>query len=806
MIFKKFFLSFFLFLNLFSQEDLSYQTPPKEILELIDVSLPPRVLVDESKSYMIYLYRDNYKTIEELSEKEMRLAGLRINPKKNIGSRVSYYNNIEISLIKNNKPELLKVKGLPKNPRLSNIKWSPDQTMIAFTNTTSEGVELWVLDLEKVKLKKLTPPKLNANLGNVINWFKDSKSLLVKFVPPKTEAIKMTEDLVPSGPRISTNDGAKAQNRTYQDLLKNKNDEKNFEILALSELYKVSIKGSKRLWKKRDMYRNINFSPDGRFVLITTIKRPFSYLVPYYRFPSTYTIYGSTGKQVAVLADIPLIEDLPKGFMSVRKGARSFSWRLDKPASIYFVSALDGGDPQVESEFRDELFQIDAPFNADPSSLLKTKNRFYRSSWCNDTLAIVSDYWWNNRNAKTYLFNPSNPEDGSMILSDRNYQDRYNDPGSFVKERNNFGENILALRNNSLYLIGDGFTSKGQFPFLDKLDLSTMAKNRLYKSNINGKKESLRDFSPDENQLFVRIESASEYPNYYFRELDADLNQVTFFLNPFKSLQNIHKELIKYKREDGLELSATLYLPENYDFDKKEKLPLIMWAYPREYKDKSSASQTTKNPNQFTYPYAGSPIYWLTRGYAILDDVAFPILGEGEKQPNDDFRNQLLSNAKAAIDKVNSLGYIDKDRIAVGGHSYGAFMVANLLSHSNYFAAGIARSGAYNRTLTPFGFQSEERNYWEAPQVYYRMSPFMHAEKVNTPILLIHGEADNNSGTYPLQSERYFNALKGLGATARLVMLPKESHGYRAKESILHMLWEQDSWLEKFVKNKNNIN
>ena len=360
--------------------------------------------------------------------------------------------------------------------------------MIAFTNTTSEGVELWVLDLKKVKLKKLTSPKLNANLGSVISWFKDSKSLLVKFVPSKTEAIKMTEDLIPTGPRISTNDGAKAQNRTYQDLLKNKNDEKNFEILALSELYKVSIKGSKRLWKKSDMYRNINFSPDGRFVLITTIKRPFSYLVPYYRFPSTYTIYGGNGKQIAVLADIPLIEDLPKGFMSVRKGARSFSWRLDKPASICFVSALDGGDPQVESEFRDELFQIDAPFNSDPISLLKTINRYYRSSWCNDTLAIVSDYWWSNRNAKTYLFNPSNPQDGSMILSDRNYQDRYNDPGSFVKERNNFGESILALRNNNLYLIGDGFTSNGQFPFLDELDLSTMAKNRLYKSNIKGKK------------------------------------------------------------------------------------------------------------------------------------------------------------------------------------------------------------------------------------------------------------------------------------------------------------------------------
>jgi dipeptidyl aminopeptidase/acylaminoacyl peptidase len=329
---------------------------------------------------------------------------------------------------------------------------------------------------------------------------------------------------------------------------------------------------------------------------------------------------------------------------------------------------------------------------------------------------------------------------------------------------------------------------------------------RIYQSSAPGKKESLRSFNPDDNKLFVRIESPNEYPNYYFRNLDGELSQVTYFVNPFKSIQNVYKELIKYKREDGLDLSATLYLPEGYDFSQKEKLPMVMWAYPREYKDKSSASQTTKNPNQFTYPYAGSPIYWLTRGYAVLDDVAFPIVGEGDEQPNDDFRNQLVNNAKAAIEKVDSLGYVDINRIAVGGHSYGAFMVANLLSHSNYFAAGIARSGAYNRTLTPFGFQSEERNYWEAPQVYYNMSPFMHADKLKSPILLIHGDADNNSGTYPLQSERYFNALKGLGATARLVMLPKESHGYREKESILHMLWEQDTWLEKFVKNKKVIN
>ena len=315
--------------------------------------------------------------------------------------------------------------------------------------------------------------------------------------------------------------------------------------------------------------------------------------------------------------------------------------------------------------------------------------------------------------------------------------------------------------------------------------------------------ETLKRYDIERDELLVSIQSPTDYPNYFFRYLDQnELSQITQFDNPFKGLQNVYKDVIKYKREDGLDLSATFYLPADYDQNIKEKLPMIMWAYPREFKDKSSASQTTQNPNKFTYPHWGSPIYWLTKGYAILDNASFPIVGIKDNEPNDDFRNQLVENAKAAIDAVDSIGFVDRERVAIGGHSYGAFMVANLLSHSDLFAAGIARSGAYNRTLTPFGFQSEERNYWEAPDVYYQMSPFMHADKVKSPILLIHGEADNNAGTYPLQSERYFNALKGLGATTRLVILPKESHGYQAKESILHLLWEQDQWLDKYVKNK----
>ena len=786
-----------------SQENYSYQKPPPEILELVDITLPPRVLIDENKNFMIYLYRNSYKSIDELSSPEIKLAGLRLNPNSNSRSRTNYYNNIMISKMDQIDKSAKQIKGLPKNPKLANIKWSPDQTKIAMTNTKEEGVELWYIDLEKLTAKKLTDPKLNASLGDVITWYQDSKNILTKFKLKNSPDIIDGEDVVPTGPIISSNDGKKAQNRTYQDLLKNEVDEKNFETLARSVLSKVSLKGKTKLLAKKNLYHEIDFSPDGKFILISIIQKPFSYLVPYYRFPMKYAIYSSKGKELTVLHEVPLIEDLPKGFMAVRTGPRNFSWRSDRPSNLIFVEALDGGNPETDIKYRDEIFEVGYPFKQNKVSLLKTINRFYRIDWCNDTLALGYDYWWNSRNTKTYIFSPSNTNKEPKIIIDRNYQDRYNDPGSFVKRRNFYGKSILAMNKQNLYLMGDGFRDDGQFPFIDQLNLESLKKVRLYESSFKDKKEDLLDFEADNNMILTRIESASEYPNYFFRDLKTDsLTKITDFENPFLSIMDVSKEVIEYKRSDGIDLSATLYLPKGYDINKKQKLPMIMWAYPREFKDNKSASQITQNKNEFTFPYWGSPIYWLTRGYVVLDDVSFPIIGEGDNQPNDNFRKQLVDNASSAINRVYELGYIDKEKVAIGGHSYGAFMVANLLSHSKLFAAGIARSGAYNRTLTPFGFQSEERNYWEAPDTYYNMSPFMHAEKVKTPLLLIHGEEDNNSGTYPLQSERYFNALKGLGATTRLVMLPKESHSYRAKESIMHMLWEQDRWLERYVKNK----
>lgn len=786
----------------YGQENLTYQKPAQSILELAEAPLAPSIRMDDKGENIIFLYRSNFKSIEELSEQELRLGGLRINPVTNIGSRTTYYIDIKVRLGQNGTPQ--DIAGLPEIARMAYVTWSPNQDYLAFTNTTAKGVELWLIDVKSAKAKKLSEANLNANVGSPFTWFKDSKALLVSKLPENKEALIDTKNAVPEGPTVSVSEaGVKAQNRTYQDLLKNPNDEYNFEQLAHAELHKINLDGSSSLWKAGDMYQDINFSPDGSYVMVTTIKKPFSYLVPYNRFPSKTVIYKADGSLVNTVLEVPLIEDLPQGFMAERTGKRELNWRRDKPATLVWVEALDGGDPANEVPYRDEVFQQEAPFNGAKRSILKTKDRFAYILWGDDNTAIAYDRWWNTRNTRTYIFNPSNAKQAPKVLFDRNYQDVYSDPGNFVSKHNEYDEYVLDMENHKAYLMGDGYTDAGKFPFVDEIDLKSQKKERLYQSKLTDKVEDLISaLDIHAGEIVVRIESKNEYPNYYIRNIKKRIGLIplTNFDNPFKSIQNVHKEVIKYKRDDGLDLTATLYLPT--DYKEGQKYPMVMWAYPREFKDKNSAGQSTSNSNEFTYPNYGSPIYWVTRGYVVLDDTSFPIVGEGDEQPNDTFIKQLVANGKAAIDAVDDMGYIDRDRVAVGGHSYGAFMTANLLSHSNLFAAGIARSGAYNRTLTPFGFQSEERNYWEAPEIYYNMSPFMHADTMKTPLLLVHGEADNNSGTYPLQSERYFNALKGLGAPVRLVMLPKESHGYSAKESVLHMLWEQDQWLETHVKNK----
>jgi len=786
-----------------AQVDLTYQTPDEAILEWASAPMTPGIRVNSAGDYMVLLERDKYKSIVDLSDEELRLAGLRINPETNISSRVTYYKGMAIQKVGDK--DQMAISGMPENPRLANFNWSPDEKHMAFTNTTANGVELWVVEIKSAKAKKLTADNLNANIGKPMVWKPSSNGLIVKVLPADKKPLIDKSKAIPTGPIISENEGEKAQNRTYQDLLKDAADEFNFEQLTLANLESVNLKGESTEFMPAAMYRGVSYSPDGNFIMITTIKKPFSYIVTYMRFPYETAVFSNEGESVKSILDAPLNEVLPIGFMAVRKEMRNISWRADKPHSLMYVVALDEGDPAKEVEYRDEVFEWEAPFDAEARSMMKCQDRFAGVTFSEGDLAVAFDYWWNTRNLRTYLFNPNDASEKPVVMNERNYQDRYSDPGSFVTKKNEYGRNVIEQDGDNFYLLGDGYSDDGVHPFVDQMNIKTMKTVRLYQSKMEGKLESIStSISMKKGEILTRVESPTDYPNYYIRNIKKRMapRQITFVQNPFTGMDKIHKEVIKYKRDDGLELSAVMYLPSGYDTRNPEKLPMLMWAYPEEFKDKSSAGQITNSPYEFIYPYYGSFIYWVNKGYIVLDDVSFPIVGEGEKEPNDNFISQLVSNAKAAIDAVDELGYADRERVAVGGHSYGAFMTANLLTHSDLFAAGIARSGAYNRTLTPFGFQSEERNYWEAPEIYYNMGPFMHAEKMKHPLLLIHGGADNNSGTYTMQSERYFNALKGLGATARLVVLPKESHGYAAKESIMHMLWEQDQWLEKYVKNK----
>ena len=786
-----------------AQENVTYQKPSKEILELADFQRAPSVNMDSKKEYMLLSYRNTYKTLDDLNQEEMRLGGLRINPITNISSTTTYVNNLKLRKVKDKNE--VQVKGLPVNALITNVRWSPNEKKIAFTNTTNSGVELWIIDVLTAEANKITSDNLNANLGSPFDWMSDNESLLVKVLPKNRKPLIDGKKDLPKGPTVSTADGSKSQNRTYQDLLKNKTDEANFESLVASELYKISVSGKAELFKTADLYAGESLSPDGKYLMITTIQKPFSYIVPFNRFPQKTIVCDISGKEIKMVNEVPLTEIMPKGFSSVRKGKRNMSWRADKAAALTFVEALDEGDQAKVVPFRDEVYVWEAPFTSNPTSFFKTKQRFGGIIWGNDNYAIVYDSWYDTRNTKAYLVNPSNLSAEAKIIADRNMQDIYSDPGNFETKRNEFNREVLAVENDNAYLIGNGFTKNGQFPFIDEFNLKTQKTKRLYTSTYTDKKEdllSIEDFK--KGDVLVMIQSKNEYPNYFMRNIKSknSLTQITNFANPFESIKNVYKEVIKYKRKDGVELSGTLYLPANYDRTaKKEKLPLLIWAYPAEFKDKNSAGQNDKNPNEFTFPSYGSFVYWVTKGYAVLDDASFPIIGEGKTEPNDTFIPQLVSNAEAAIDAVDKLGFINRKKVAVGGHSYGAFMTANLLTHSNLFACGIARSGAYNRTLTPFGFQSEQRNFWDVPEVYAGMSPFNTADKMKTPMLLVHGEADNNPGTFTLQSERYFQALKGLGAPVRLVLLPKESHGYAAKDNILHLLWEQDQFLEKYLKN-----
>ncbi len=783
-----------------AQEALTYQQPPAPIADILDARPTPTVSLSPDRATLALYDRANLPPIAELAEPMLRLAGYRINPRNNgpANSRVSWLTGLSFQPVAGGPARAVQ---LPDGARFMSPGWSPDGRSVAFLMDAPTGLELWVADVASGQARRLTDARVNAAAGGAFDWAPDSAALLVRMVPEgRGAAPDVTRP--PSGPIIEESLGRTAPARTYQDLLSNAGDEALFDHYFTSQLTYVPLSGPARTLGEPAVHLGAGVSPDGRYVLRTTVKRPYSYVVPAGLFPSEITVMDLQGREVHRVADLPLRDNIPTPFDAVAPGPRSVSWRSDAPATLVWVEAQDGGDPRTEAEVRDRVFLQAAPFTAAPTPLVDLNERYAGVTWGDADTALVNSRWFNNRHETRLVVDPSNPGSGRVLI-ERNYQDRYNNPGSPVTEPNAAGFPVMRLAADGRVLMtGPGATREGEYPFLAAMDLASGESERLWTSATGDYESIVGILDDDARRLVTRRETRNDPPNLYVRNLDAQApDALTQFPDPAPQLAGVTRQLITYTRADGVPLSGTLYLPAGYDKDRDGPLPLVMWAYPAEFTDAAVAGQVVDTANRFVRPGGSSHLFLLTQGYAVLDDPSMPIIGRDGAEPNDTYIEQLKASAEAAVNAVVEMGVADRDRIAVGGHSYGAFMTANLLAHTDLFRTGIARSGAYNRTLTPFGFQAEQRTYWEATDTYTEMSPFTYANRVNEPILLIHGEADDNSGTFPVQSERFYAALKGNGANVRYVVLPLEAHGYRARESVGHALWEMTRWLDQHVKN-----
>jgi len=781
----------------FAQDAVNYQLPPKEIADLLLAKPTPDVSIDSQGEWMLQSERNSYPTVEELGQPEIRIAGLRLNPNNFSPSRQTFINNFSLKNIKTGKE--FKISGLPANMLAGNVRWSPSEKKIAFTNTTNNKVDLYIVDIATKVASKVNKKALNVVLGADLTWFDDNAIVYKTAVSLPSAA--PAKPITPKGPTVQQNIGKAAPGRTYQDLIKTPYDEQLFEFMATAQMV-INRGGVETPLGKPAIYESYTLSPDKKYYLLEVLKKPFSYLVTSSGFPTSVLVVDVTGKLVKEMADLPSAETRPSGNDNVQNIPRGFEWRADEAATLVWAMPLDSGLIKKNMEFHDVVYAQAAPFKSEKQELFKTNTRFRGITWGNENFAWVSEALTGKQSLKVSRYNSSTKTISTLF--ERNITDAYGNQGTPLMEKNSFGQQVILVEGNKIFLNNTvGSSPKGDLPFLSLFDIDTKKTEQLWRCS-EGTFEFVVDVLDSKNLKFItRKESKTEVPNFYIKNLKlriADM-PITAFTNPYPGMVGVSKQKVKYTRKDGIELTGDLYLPKGYNKEKDGALPVYLWAYPREFNNASDAAQVRGSENKFITISWGSPIYYVTQGFAVLDNAEMPIVSKGgDTKPNDSFIEQLTLNAEAAINHLAEIGIGDRNRVAAGGHSYGAFMTAHLLSHTKLFKAGIARSGAYNRTLTPFGFQAEDRTYWEAPDLYYKMSPFSYADKIKTPLLLIHGDTDDNPGTFPINSERMFAAIKGHGGTVRFVFLPYEAHGYRGKENLLHMLWEQNEWLKKYVK------
>jgi dipeptidyl aminopeptidase/acylaminoacyl peptidase len=769
-----------------------WMRPPDAIARLIETPGAPDASLSPQRRWLVLTTREPLPALETVARPHLKLAGLRVDPKSHgpqLGTRVV---GITLRSVADGAERPL---AIPPG-HWSGPMWSADDRAFALLRAADGGAELWLADPATSAPVRVDGVAVNNVLRVGVQWLPDQRRLLAALV---TGAEAPARPAVPAGPQVqNTVKGEKAQVRTYQDLLQDAHDEALFEHYGSSQL--AIVDAATRAVTKVGapaLYDRVEPSPDGSLLLVERVERPFSYVVPLQQFARAVEVCDLDGKVLRVVARSGLRDAVPIG--GVPTGPRGVDWIPVLPHALAWTEALDGGDPKAQVPHRDVVVRLVEP-GGDPQPWYKTQHRASGGQYGSDgAFVLAAEMDRKERRARVWQFDAKDAARPGVQLYERSTQDAYGDPGRPISERLPDGRSLLRMRDGALFLAGDGASPQGNRPFVDRWEPATGKKERLFHAEP-GRHESFVGFLDDaEQKLLIRSESPTEAPALVVVER-ATGKRTTLLTFPDRTAEltkGITKRLVKYDREDGVPLSGTLYLPPGHR--DGDKLPCLVWAYPLEYSQASDAGQVRASPNRYLRIGGSSHLALLLAGYAVFDDAAMPIVGP-QRTANDTFVEQIQKNARAAVKALDATGVVDVKRLAVSGHSYGAFMTANLLAHTDLFACGIARSGAYNRTLTPFGFQSEERTFWEAPQIYHAMSPFAHAHRIGEPLLLIHGADDNNAGTFPMQSQRLFVALKGHGATARLCMLPNESHGYAARENVLHCLAEMCAWLDRYCK------
>ena len=769
----------------------SYERPDQEIVKAFEAYPADYISFQQSGKAAVAYRIDPYPSLKDMMEPTVALAGERIS-KRLFGERDLTPIIAYSFFFPGDKTTV--TPRFPREGPVSSVRLDAAGEWAVVSVQGEEGV---LLELAETSTGRVYPLKgLRANIAfgdDAVKWT-GGGYLLVRAVSLPGKNPPQEPD-VPQGPVIRETSGERSLVRTYQNLLQNTYDESLFEYYFRSELVLVDPE-TRRMRKTgvSGLIDDASLSPDGRYLYYSEIVRPYSYHVPWYYFPKRCVVRDLRKGDERILHERPLQESLPVG--GTFTGPRSFDWQPTAPHSLVWVEALDDGDPGKDVPFRDRVMRLDHPLEGEARPVVETVERYSGISWSPDPGEfIIFDY---SREKLWYTARFINSVSGTeTTVIDRSIRDIYHSNGDLVTRRI-VGGTVFVKKEGKIFFINDkGATPEGNRPFMASVDLATGERHILYRSREGYHETPLGFLGEGTDSILLASESPGQVRNYYlYQRHNESLTPLTDYPDPYQGVLDVRKEAVRYTREDGIPLSGTLYLPGGYD--GKEPLPLFIWAYPEEYRDPSTAGQADLSPNRFTRIWGDSPIFLAMAGFAVLYDASIPIVGDAQTV-NDTFIEQTVGSVQAAVDYLAGRGIADPRRVAIGGHSYGAFMTANVLAHSDICQAGIARSGAYNRTLTPFGFQSEERTLWEATDFYIKVSPFMSADRIKEPLLLIHGELDPNSGTYPLQSERMFDAIKGNGGTARFVLLPGERHGYYARESQLHVLAEMIHWLKSHL-------